>query len=147
MRIIREIDLLRRDSLRGHVQIILNWVLDHQDIKANEEADCMNKAVRDDLTWSILPPDVMLKISMSTLKREIRKRNTAPLRVCAHLLDDCYSVRITKARGRHSFKESPKVLDKHPRLARILATQLVQDVLQSSKPIVTDSKYHIHRNV
>lgn len=35
-----------------------------------------------------------------------------PLRVCAHLLDDGYSVRITKARGRLSFKETPKVLEK-----------------------------------
>ena len=70
MRIIREIDLLRRDSLRGHVQIILNCVLDHKDVKLTGR-DRMSRAMRDDLTWSTFPPDVMLKISISTLKQEI----------------------------------------------------------------------------
>ena len=70
MSIIREIVLLRKDSLRGHVQIILNWVLDHKYVKLTGR-DRMSKTVRDDLTWSTFPSDVMLKISISTLKREI----------------------------------------------------------------------------
>ena len=122
--IIREIDLLRKDSLRGHVPIILNWVPGHKDIKGNEEADSRSKAARDDNTWSRRSPNIQMKPSISVLKCRIHRRNTELLRVPAHRLNDGCSARINKARGKLSSKESVKVLDRLPRKARIIATQL-----------------------
>ena len=120
-RIINLLNKLKR--LYGR-DTFLTWIPGHMDVEGNELADKEANKGRTDTDENRLSIDFTLRPALSAFRRRLREQHTALLRVDARRLPGPTSKDAERAMGKMSSVQAAKMLNKLPRGARSVATQI-----------------------
>ncbi|TIB62392.1 hypothetical protein E3P78_02424 [Wallemia ichthyophaga] len=102
----------------------LNWIPRHVDIYGNELADRTANEGWTRPTHRTMWSQLTLKTSYSAMRRRMRERYTASLKVEASKISDIKSNAAKTSAGRLTAAKTAKIFNELPRATRCLATQL-----------------------
>ncbi|EOR00813.1 hypothetical protein J056_000623 [Wallemia ichthyophaga EXF-994] len=123
MRILEQVTKLNSIRRNQSPVINLNWIPGHTEIYGKELADRTANEERT-TTAHTTTIDFALRTSFSAMRRSMRKRYAAPLRVEASRMTDLMSHTSKTAAGKLTSAKTAKILSGLPRATSCLATQL-----------------------